>query len=111
MLPNPSMTSARHNMPPMFNNADKFNGTNWPTWSTNIISIAALKGITGYLDNTTKKPPKTTLSPPPETSWNSSNPLEDEWKARNVWTKILLTFNTKNPVGLEINISSTAAEA
>jgi len=88
----------------MFNDADKFDSTNWPTWSTNIMSIAALKSITGYLDGTTKKPPKTASSPPPETPWNSPNPSEDKWEARNAWTKILLTFNTKNPVGLGINI-------
>jgi len=95
----------------MFNDTDKFDGTNWPTWSNNILSIALLKGITGYLDSTTTKPAITTSIPTTETPWNSPNPSGDEWDARNAWTKILITFNTKNPVGLGININGTAAEA
>jgi len=46
-----------------------------------------------------------------ETPWNSPNPSKDEWNARNIWTKILITFNTKNPVGLGIDINNTAANA
>ena len=34
----------------MFDDTDKFDGTNWPTWSNNILSISALKGVTGYLN-------------------------------------------------------------
>jgi len=49
------MTSSGLNIPPMFNDTDKFNGTNWPTWSNNILSITALKGTTGYLDGTIAK--------------------------------------------------------
>jgi len=102
-------------MPPMLSDTDKFDGTNWPTWSNHILSIAALKGVVGYLDGTIKDPMITTstptTSPQPETPWNSLLPTIDEWEARNAWTKILLTFNTKNPVGLGINISSSAAEA
>jgi len=75
----------------------------------------ALKGVVGYLDGTIKDPMTTTstptTSPQPETPWNLLLPTIDEWEARNAWTKILLTFNTKNPVGLGINISGTAAEA
>jgi len=49
--------------------------------------------------------------PTTETPRNSPNSSRDEWDARNAWTKILITFNTKNPVRLGININSTAAEA
>jgi len=77
------MTLPRHNMPPMFNDTDKFDRTNWPTWSNNILSIAALKGITGYFNGTIKKNPKPTSTPPPETPWNSLNPSDSEWEARN----------------------------
>ena len=80
------MTSSGLNMPPMFNDTDKFHGTNWPTWSNNILSIALLKGITGYLDGTTTKPAITTSMPTTETSWNSPNPSGDEWDTRNAGT-------------------------
>ena len=98
-------------MLPMFNDTDKFDGTNWLTWSNNILSITSLKGITGYLDSMTTKPAITTSMPTTKTSWNSLNPSGDKWDTRNAWTKILITFNTKNPVRLGININGTAAEA
>ena len=97
-------------MPPMFNNTDKFDGMNWPTWSNNILSITALRGVSGYLDGTITKPTKTPTKTPPETSWNSLNPSKDKWEIRNAWAKILLTFNTKNPVRLGINVNGTAAD-
>jgi len=34
-----------------------------------------------------------------------------EWIIRDAWTMGLLIFNTKNPVGLGINIDGTAAKA
>jgi len=107
-------------MPPMFNNTDKFDSSNWPTWSNNILSISTLKGVIGYLDGTVKDPRLTTSTTTiphqphiaqPKTLWNSPNPTGDEWEIRNAWTKILLTFNTKNPVGLGIDINGTAANA
>ena len=33
------MTSSEQNMPLMFNDTDKFDGINWPTWSNNILLI------------------------------------------------------------------------
>ena len=47
----------------MFNDTDKFDGINWLTWSNNILSIAKLKKITGYLDSMIAKPTTTTLIP------------------------------------------------
>lgn len=55
--------------------------------------------------------PITIPLPPEETSWDSTKPSEAEWKIRNAWAKGLLIFNTKNPIGLGINIGGTAAEA
>jgi len=84
-------------------------------WSNNILSISALKEVTGYLNGTIKEPkptssPTMTTSPQTESPWNSSTPSANEWEARNAWTKILLTFNTKNPVGLGIDTNGTAAD-
>ena len=98
-------------MLPMFNNTDKFDSTNWSTQSNNILSIVSLKEITGYLNSMTTKPIITTSMLTTETPWNFPNPSRDEQDARNAWTKILITFNTKNPVGLGININSTTAKA
>jgi len=102
----------------MFGDTDKFDGSNWPTWSNNTLSICTLKGVVGYLDGTVKDPKlntttsqQGTISPQPETPWNSLNSTTDEWEIRNAWTKILLTFNTKNPVGLGIDVNGSAADA
>jgi len=78
-----TMTSSGANIPPMFNDTDKFDRTNWPTWSNNILSITALKGVSGYLDDTINKPTKFPTEQLPETPWNSLNPSKDEWKTRN----------------------------
>ena len=109
-------------MPTIFTDSKKFDRTNWPTWSDNIRTVAKLKGSIGYLDGTIKDPtPNTTTtttttqtisaSPLLETPWNSPNPSPDEWISQDAWTKALLTFNTKNPIGLGINTKGTAAEA
>lgn len=46
-----------------------------------------------------------------DTPWDSLTPSEAEWKIRNAWAKGLLIFNTKNPIGLGIITTGTAAEA
>ncbi|XP_006455704.1 hypothetical protein AGABI2DRAFT_76463, partial [Agaricus bisporus var. bisporus H97] len=116
--------------PPIFPETDKFDGTNWVAWN-GLIGIAAdLRGISGYLEGTIPKPPDnppilltspaspqgqtTTTSPttpPPDTPWDSINPSLAEWKTRNAWTKGLLVYNTKDPIGLGVNLSGTAANA
>ena len=85
-----NMTSSRTSMLPMFGDTDKFDGSNWPTWSNNISSICTLKGVVGYLDSTVKDPKlntttsqQGTISPQPETPWNSLNPTTDKWEIRN----------------------------
>jgi len=74
------------------------------------LSITVLKGVSSYLDDTINKPTKSPTEQLPKTPWNSLNLSKDEWKTRNAWTKILLTFNTRNPVGLGINMNRTAVD-
>lgn len=114
-----------HNTPPVFPDTDKFDGTNWVAWRGLIEIAADLRGVSGYLDGTTTKPPDTsptiTVTPPgagsataqlpTDTSWDSTTPSPAEWKTRNAWTKGLLVYNTKDPIGLGIILSGTAADA
>jgi len=90
---------------PMFPDNEKFDRTNWITWSENILIAARMRGAYGYLTGTIKKPPsasststittkptttlteKETTTPTPvlatstpiETRWQSLIPSEDEW--------------------------------
>jgi len=42
---------------PMFPDNEKFDGTNWITWSKSILIAACIRGAYGYLTGTIKKPP------------------------------------------------------
>ncbi|XP_006455828.1 hypothetical protein AGABI2DRAFT_56440, partial [Agaricus bisporus var. bisporus H97] len=106
------------NTPPIFPDTDKFDGTNWVAWS-GLINIAAdLRGVSDYLEGTIPQPSssRTTAAkdepaPSTDTSWESHTPTPAEWKIRNAWAKGLLIYNTKDPIGLGIALSGTAAEA
>jgi hypothetical protein len=126
------------NLPPIFSDTDKFDGTNCVTWN-GLISIATdLRGITGYLKGTIPKPsdnltititpPTTTTStstttqqlmatdtttttPNIDTPWSSLLPSLAEWTTCNAWAKELLIYNTKDPIGLGIVMSGTAVDA
>jgi len=100
------------------------------------MTVIEARGAEGYLDGSIMKPGLTIQSPriapskapaststtptpspapvdptPLETSWDSPNPSAREWKHRNAWTKMLLLFNTKEPTGLGIDTSGSAADA
>ncbi|KAJ3552616.1 hypothetical protein NP233_g12841 [Leucocoprinus birnbaumii] len=134
-----SSTTTGGGSPPIFADGDKFDGMNWVLWSGLIRIAAEVRGIAGYLDGTVKNPvaveatiptqpittttpslddiqttaasPTLTPLPPDDTKWDSLHPSPAEWKVRNAWAKGLLVFNTKNPIGLGINVSGTAADA
>jgi len=110
--------------PPLFADEDKFDSTNWVAWSRNINIAVQLKGATGYLDGTIKNPSTPKLPAPPpsspkaltsitttETNWESLTPTLNEWNVWNAWVMALLIYNTKNPVGLGINMDGSAANA
>ena len=80
--------------------------------------------ITGYLDRTIKNPsisklpalpllsPKALISiTTTEMNWESLTPTPNKWNVWNAWVMALLIYNTKNSVGLRINIDSSAADA
>lgn len=84
-----------------------------------IVSPPATTTQTTTATGTTTTPPTSSATPTPiitatshvDTSWESPTPTEAEWKVRNAWAKGLLIFNTKNPIGLGVNVGGTAAEA
>lgn len=94
-----------------------------PQTTTSIPTIVVTPAPTTAQTTTTASPATiatgTTLSPSPttpsmpqaDTSWESLNLTKAEWKACNAWAKGLLIFNTKNPIGLGINMGGTAAKA
>lgn len=117
--------------PPQLTDEDKFNGTNYTTWSKTIMMSARVRGARGYLEGTIPKPsPPTTntpeqTSPPPsaklaaisqsqsdaDTIWPSLTPCPDEWDARDAWCLVAIIQNVKNPIGIGLKTDGTAAEA
>ncbi|KAG6850890.1 hypothetical protein C0991_009942, partial [Blastosporella zonata] len=73
---------------------------------------AQLRGAEGYLTGEITQPtPQTTTSQSPTTEWYEKSPSADEWRIRNAWTLALIIYKTKNPIGLGISMSDTAAVA
>ena len=85
-----------------------------------MITLAAeVQGAEGYLLGTIPDPATSTVTPsaatattqvPGETPWYSTQPTAEEWRVRNAWTKGLILFNTRDPIGLGVNMDGTAAE-
>ena len=85
-----------------------------------MITLAAeVQGAEGYLLGTIPDPAASTVTPsaaaattqvPGETPWYSTQPTAEEWRVRNAWTKGLILFNTRDPIGLGVNMDGTAAE-
>ncbi len=101
---------------------EKFDGVNWIPWSKWIKITARLRGAHGYLDGTIprpKAPPQPSESagaedvelPADSTEWMSKSPSINEWTIRDAWIIGLLLYNTKNPIGLGMNLDGTGAEA
>jgi len=97
----------------------KFNGKNWNMFKIMITLAAEVQGAEGYLLGTIPDPAASTVTPsaatattqvPGETPWYSTQPTAEEWRVRNAWTKGLILFNTRDPIGLGVNMDGTAAE-
>ena len=105
-------------------------------WSRIIYVATQMKGVSRYLDRSikdlsapasitfltltstttndttsTKTSTTSVLLLSDEILWDSLNPSAIEWNIQNAWAKGLLSYNTKNPIGLDINITSTAVDA
>ena len=125
------MTSQNSN-PPVFSDDKKFNGDNFYTFCTLVLTAAQARGVIGYLDGTIQKPTGTTLpttipivsagstttgsttittTPQAATEWYSKTPSLEEWEVRDAWALGLLIFNTLNPVALGVVTTNTAANA
>ncbi|KAF8893476.1 hypothetical protein BD779DRAFT_1435789, partial [Infundibulicybe gibba] len=111
--------------PPIFSDAQKFDGTNWVCWSGRIKIAAEMYGVDNYLYGKTSRPllnisatssqmrtdPAQLPTQPTLTPWTSANPCPEEWKMRDAWTMGLLIFNIKNPIGLGVKMDGTSAQA
>ncbi|KAG6826764.1 hypothetical protein H0H87_006383 [Tephrocybe sp. NHM501043] len=104
--------------PPIFPDDCQFDGTNHIAFRDRVLIAASLQGAYGYLDGSIKKLNKekplaysNTTTTTQGSGWWDKNPLIQEWQTRNAWTLTLMVYNMKNPVGLGINMSGSAAEA
>ncbi|KXN88952.1 hypothetical protein AN958_06514 [Leucoagaricus sp. SymC.cos] len=83
-----------------------------PTGTT---TTATTTAATSTMSPTSTTPAITLTSPTTQstvdTPWYSTIPSPSEWKAQNAWSKGLIIYNIRNPVGLGINIMGTVAGA
>ncbi|KAG6862453.1 hypothetical protein C0991_011519 [Blastosporella zonata] len=119
------MANTSNNLPPTFPDDQQFDGDNYIAFRDRALLAARARGALGYLNGTITKPPlstptstaedKDTIPTPSTTSettpWTSNKPSLEEWEARDAWALSLLIYNTKNPIGLGVNMAGTAAEA
>ena len=113
------MTSNTFTNTPIFPETEKFNGSNFPTWSQKIRLAVVTKGAKGYLDGSIPKPPessndKSSLTdiplPAEPTLWTCRTPSLKEWEMRDGWVLSLMVYNTINPIGVGIDMFKSAAE-
>ncbi|KAG6839076.1 hypothetical protein C0991_006168 [Blastosporella zonata] len=112
------MANTSNNLPPTFPNNQQFDGDNYVAFRDRALLLARARGALGYLNGTIMKP--SALSPgnailhittPNATPWTSYTPSLEEWEVHNAWALSLLIYNTKNPIGLRVNMTGTAAAA
>lgn len=128
-------STTSNNSPPIFSDAEKFDGSNWIAWKSNVKIVVNIRGALGYLEGKIPKPATTspmnasnvpmavtetgdttatlvaTTIAAETTPWPSPTPSPDEWRARDAWVLGLIVFNVKNPVGLGIKMDGTASDA
>ena len=75
------------------------------------ITFLTLTSTTTNDTTSTKTSTTSVLLLSDEILWDSLNPSAIEWNIQNAWAKGLLSYNTKNPIGLDINIVSTVVDA
>ena len=88
------------------------------TFKMMITLAAEVQRAEGYLLGTIPDPAAFTVTPsaaattqvPGETPWYSTQPTAEEWCVCNAWTKGLILFNTRGPIGLGVIMDGTAAE-
>ena len=108
--------------PPTFPEEAHFDGTNFAAFRDRVLIAARTRGARGYLDGTITDPRtakksgeqkgvRTDAGTTEHTAWTSQNPTAEEWDARDAWALSLIINNCKNPIGLGIKMSGTAADA
>ncbi|KAJ7496466.1 hypothetical protein FB451DRAFT_991163, partial [Mycena latifolia] len=91
--------------------ADRFNGTNFIKFNSQLLAGAKARGVLGYLNGTITKPPPgpvpyvaTSASP-----WYSHTPTEEEWEMRDGYTQSMIITNVQNPIGITDSMTAAAA--
>ncbi|KAG6838398.1 hypothetical protein C0991_011919, partial [Blastosporella zonata] len=109
------MANTSNNLPPTFPDDQQFDGDNYIAFRDRALLAARARGALNYLNGTITKPsppsPGTTTTTTESTPWTSHTPSLEEWEVRDAWALSLLIYNTKNPVGLGVNMAGTAAQA
>ncbi|KAG6838548.1 hypothetical protein C0991_010759 [Blastosporella zonata] len=108
------MANTSNNLPPTFPDDQQFDGDNYVAFRDRALLAARARGALNYLNGNITKP--SPLSPNAATTidatpWTSCTPSLEEWEVRDAWALSLLIYNTKNPIGLGVNMTGTAADA
>ncbi|KAG5332576.1 hypothetical protein C0989_006837 [Termitomyces sp. Mn162] len=111
-----SATNPGGSNPPIFPDDCQFDGTNYTLFRDQVVIAAQLKGADGYLGGSTLAPhletkPSPTASPATATEWWDPSPSPQQWRAQNAWALVSIVYDTKNLVGLGIQMSGMAVEA
>ncbi|KAG6860961.1 hypothetical protein C0991_011754, partial [Blastosporella zonata] len=109
------MANTSNNLPPTFPDDQQFDGDNYIAFRDRALLAARARGALNYLNGKITQPsplpPGTTTTTPDATPWTSYTPSLEEWEAHDAWALSLIIYNTKNPIGLGVNMTGTAAQA
>ncbi|KAJ7692937.1 hypothetical protein B0H17DRAFT_933580, partial [Mycena rosella] len=90
---------------PLLPDGEKFDGTRFPGWQTQIYALAKACGVAAYLDGTLPEPPTPAGNTPQTTSLPPDpTPSREEWTYRDAQAYALVVLNVKNPVGLGMKL-------
>jgi len=91
----------------------KFNGDNLLQWTTNMTQLLGSKGLLGYIDGTTVKPPKPAAgsTTPDPTPIYSTSPNFDKWTFRDQLAQGHITLNCTDIASLGVETTKTARDA
>ncbi|KAG6862594.1 hypothetical protein C0991_011343 [Blastosporella zonata] len=109
------MANTFNNLPLTFSDNQQFNGDNYIAFKDHALLIARAHGALNHLNGTIIKPSPGTTTASTTTSeatpWTSYMLTLKEWEVHNAWMLSLIIYNTKNPIGLRVDMTGTAAKA
>ncbi|KAG6852635.1 hypothetical protein C0991_010302 [Blastosporella zonata] len=118
------MANTSNNLPPTFPDDQQFDGDNYAAFRDCALLAARARGALNYLTRMITKPSITHTTTAKDTTtttiattaseatpWMSYMPTLEEWEVCDAWALSLIIYNTKNPIGLSVNMTGTAAKA